>query len=321
MEGSSKDTMDTAGQHSAEKKDQGSTTNSEIASLLKTLAASVEKLTSAASDQPPAKRHRSRESYSNPASDIEDDEGEGEISTETRAAKCKMFLVSDETKALLQACFALPRPVSNKTRNAWVAQYGLAEGDVTKCPKLGTIIKNELPREALEVDRKLSRLQNFVLDATGPLAAAYDELVGENEAYPDPDRIQQAIQLSLRILGNASAQISQERRTKALSRLNPDLKSLVEDEDFSNTAPNLFGAGFEKKAKERSEAVTCLRKASSSDLKKMGEHNSRRFFQGSHPLWRGGRENAGRYHSEHYKNRQQRSLPPKNGTERRQTGQ
>lgn len=39
MEGSSKDTMDTAGQHSAEKKDQGSTSNSEIASLLKTLAA------------------------------------------------------------------------------------------------------------------------------------------------------------------------------------------------------------------------------------------------------------------------------------------
>ena len=127
------------------------------------------------------------------------------------------------------------------------------------------------------MDRKLSRLQNFVLDATGPLAAAYDELVGENEAYPDPDRIQQAIQLSLRILGNASAQISQERRTKALSRLNPDLKSLVEDEDFSNAAPNLFGAGFEKKAKERSKAVTCLRKASSSDLKKIGEHNSRRF--------------------------------------------
>ena len=40
---------------------------------------------------------------------------------------------------------------------------------------------------------------------------------------------------------------SQERRTKALSRLNLDLKSLVEDEDFSNAAPHLFGAGFEKR--------------------------------------------------------------------------
>ena len=57
----------------------------------------------------------------------------------------------------------------------------------------------------------------------------------------------------------------------------------MEDEDFSNAAPHLFGAGFEKKAKERSEAVTCLRKASSSDLKKMGEHNSHRFFQESRP--------------------------------------
>ena len=43
--------------------------------------------------------------------------------------------------------------------------------------------------------------------------------------------------------------------SKALSRLNPDLKSLVEDEDFSQVAPYLFGPGFEKKAKERSKAV------------------------------------------------------------------
>lgn len=116
--------------------------------------------------------------------------------------------MSDETKALLQACFALSRPASNKTRNAWVAQYRLTEGDETKCPKLDTItdLKNELPREALEVDRKLSRLQNFVLNATEPLAAAYDELVGENEEL-NLDRIQQAIQLALRILGNAPAQI------------------------------------------------------------------------------------------------------------------
>ena len=174
MEGSSKDTMNTARQHSTEKKDQGSTSNSEIASLLKTLAALVEKLTSAASDQLPAKCHRSRERVSNPALDTEDDEVKGERSTETRAAKSKTFLVSDETKPLLQVCFALSRPASNKTRNAWVAQYRLTEGDETKCPKLDTItdLKNELPRGALEVDRKLSRLQNFVLNATEPLTAA-----------------------------------------------------------------------------------------------------------------------------------------------------
>ena len=37
------------------------------------------------------------------------------------------------------------------------------------------------------------------------------------------------------------------------------MKSLVEDEDFSRAAPFLFGSGFEKKAKERTEAEERLR--------------------------------------------------------------
>ena len=62
---------------------------------------------------------------------------------------------------------------------------------------------NELPKDTLEADRKLSWLQNFVLDAAGPLAAAYDALMLEEE--PHPDKIIQLIQLSLRILGNTSS--------------------------------------------------------------------------------------------------------------------
>lgn len=42
---------------------------------------------------------------------------------------------------------------------------------------------------------KLSQLQNSVLNAEGPLAAAYDALMSEEE--PDPDKIMQHIQLSL----------------------------------------------------------------------------------------------------------------------------
>ena len=49
-----------------------------------------------------------------------------------------------------------------------------------------------------------------------------------------------------------------KRWLKALSRLNPDLKSLVEDKDFSQAAPYLFGPSFERKVKEMSEAVECL---------------------------------------------------------------
>ena len=56
-----------------------------------------------------------------------------------------------------------------------------------------------------------------------------------------------AIQQALMFLGNASAHFNLERRSKALSRLNPDLKSLVEYEEFLQMAPYLFGPGFKKK--------------------------------------------------------------------------
>ena len=104
------------------------------------------------------------------------------------------------------------------------------------------------------------------------LAAAHYHLGCTGD--PDPDCIQQAIQLALCILDNASAQFSQEPRSKALAGLNPDLKPLVEDEDFSKSAPFLFGPAFEKKAKERFETITCLRKAANAAKKRVEPSNS-----------------------------------------------
>ena len=59
-----------------------------------------------------------------------------------------------------------------------------------------------------------------------------------------------AIQQALVFLGNASAHFNLERRLKALirplRRLNPDLKLLVEDEEFLQMASYLFRPGFKK---------------------------------------------------------------------------
>ena len=158
-------------------------------------------------------------------------------------------------------------------RSTGITQFGVPQGKETRCLKIDTIIRNKLPRDTLEEDETLSRLQNFLLDAVGPLVAKHDDLVFLNDA----DHIQQAIQLALAILGNASAQFSQEQRSKALARLNPYLKSLVEDEDISKSPPLLFGPGFKKKAKERCEAITCLRRAANA-LKK-GVGHLKRFLE------------------------------------------
>ena len=164
-----------------------------------------------------------------------------------------IFEVSEPTKAFLQSAFCKVSPADNKTRRTWMDRFSVPEGDETCCLKLDSILKNELPKDAIEFDRKLSCLQNFVLDAAGPLVEAMEELTVPER--PDPEVVLWAIQQALVFIGNVLAHFTLKRRSKALSRLNPDLKSLVKDEDFSQAAPFLFGPGFEKKAKERSEAV------------------------------------------------------------------
>ena len=166
--------------------------------------------------------------------------------------------MSKPMQAFLKSAFCRARPTDNKTRRTWVECFSVLEGDETRCPKLESILKNELPNDAVELDRKFC-LQNFVLDIVGPL------MILEK---PDLDVVLSAIQQALMFLGNASAHFNMERRSKALSWLNLDLKSRVEDEDFSQAAPYLFGPGFKRKAKERSEAVKCLRKASSTRCSK-----------------------------------------------------
>ena len=140
-----------------------------------------------------------------------------------------------------------------------------------------------MPKKAVEVDQKLSRLQNFVPDAAKPLIAAHNELTTQD--VPDPGQVLKNIQLSLRFLGNTTAQFSQEWRSKALAYLNPDLKSLAKDKEFP-TPPFLFGPGFEKKANERSETVEFLRKAASSWKNGNGKP---RYFWSSHSQWGTGR--------------------------------
>ena len=68
-------------------------------------------------------------------------------------------------------------------------------------------------------------------------------------------------QLALKLLGNASMNISMEKCHKASTHLNAELSTLVEDEDsFKDVAPLLFGRGFDQKSKEHMAAIKSLNK-------------------------------------------------------------
>ena len=264
--------------------------------VLVSMSDTIQKLTSRLDDFvlrhnpdhiPPPKRSAISEEdgppvWSRQTEELEDDREETE-EADTKAMKARTFSVSTPTKAFLQASFCLPKPVDNPTRRSWVERFGLPSGDETRCPKMDGLIKGELGKEAVEANRKLSRLQNFTLDAAAPLVAALEELTERDEL--DPSTVSAAIQLSLRFLGNASAQFSVERCTRALPKFNPDLKSMAEEEDFSQAVPYLFGPGFEKKAKERTEALECLRKVAKPSINYSSASSQgpsrKKFFRGT----------------------------------------
>ena len=78
-----------------------------------------------------------------------------------RAKKAHTSMVPTATKAFLETSFCLPKPANNATRRSWLDKFGLLLGDETCCPKMDSLIKGELGKEALEADRKLLLLQNF----------------------------------------------------------------------------------------------------------------------------------------------------------------
>lgn len=186
---------------------------------------------------------------------------------------CQLNKVSEETEVLLKDAFS--KPVSNGTRRRWRKAYGMPACDSTKCPKLDNTVKAQLPKECKDADRPLARLQALLLDAVGPLSALLELHQG---GQLTPEKAVEATSQALRFLGNASANISVERRKRVANYLNKDLRTLIEDDSFSNAAPCLFGKDFEKSAKEHIDSVRSLRKMGTTN-----QGAGPKFFRPSRP--------------------------------------
>ena len=97
-------------------------------------------------------------------------------------------------------------------------------------------------------DAELARLQAFVLDPVGLLVEVLEGIDCESILVEDTCS---ALSESLRLLGNASGQISRLRRKRVLKAVNPDIQDLVdEDKPFTKASPYLFGSGFEARMNE-----------------------------------------------------------------------
>ena len=155
---------------------------------------------------------------------------------------------------------ALSHLLPNERRQGIKRKQPILDTSFTKCPKLDATILSRLPKTVKDADHNMVRLQTLTLDAASPLinlleSARKGTLMAKEAAESD----QQAIKL----LGNASANMSVERRRRAATHLNPELATLVEDEDvFADAAPILFSKSFDQRVKDHMESIRSLKETS-----------------------------------------------------------
>ena len=193
-------------------------------------------------------------------SQCSDEEGsDGDPTSEVEEHKssdtAEQFQLSEEGETFLETVFN--SKIEYSTRKAKLAKYGQLDFKWTRCPELGSVVKGILSNKALKQDKVSYRSQQLWLEAAGPLVAYLEKV------HAGTFSLQEAIpmlQSSLMLMGDASQHQSSMRRKDILHHLNPQLKRLMNESDFTGVQPYLFSEDFGIKAKEKLDAAAALRK-------------------------------------------------------------
>ena len=153
--------------------------------------------------------------------------------------------LSPTTAKLVEEAFS--HSIPNEKRISLKRKQPTPDTPHTKFPKLDPTIQSRLPKPAKDADRCLAKIQTLLLDAAAPLIPT---LEAARKGSLTPRDAAETAHLAFKLLGNASANISMERRLKASAHLNAELSTLVEDEDsFKDVAPLLLEEALIKRRK------------------------------------------------------------------------
>ena len=173
------------------------------------------------------------------------------------ATTSRLFNVSENTDKLLRESFL--KAIPNPTRKQLREKHGDPRCPPTKVPKLDKMVRDRMSQGTVKLDRSLARLQALCVDAAGPLAMLLEQA---EQGQLSMERSVTLAKLALRFVGNASVQISRERRKRAIEEMNSKLVELAEkDAIYEEAAPMLFGDQFAKEAKEREDQLRALDRA------------------------------------------------------------
>ena len=239
---------------------------------------------------PATKRPRGAENYSDGVVILEPDgtnpgtsHPTGEDDEDDELCHSARWQASEQLWAFLGT---LHKPLSAFERKAITRKYPRPDVDGVYTPSLDNYLPSLFPG-VKNVDKDSKFLQDRVLDSMGLVAMLFEHIYGFlAEAKPGENVILSYEQMkdlgaitsnAIRLLGNASALLSKERRKAVLNKINSKgtLSSLA-SEEFLQAGKSLFGEEFEARIKTRSETAKTLVSAAS-----VGQHSRpAQFFRG-----------------------------------------
>ena len=149
------------------------------------------------------------------------------------------FTLSKAGRAFMEAAFKTKLNATARQRK--ISKLGLPDCKWTKSPELEAFIASSIPKEVVKNDNTEQKIQKLWLEATSPLTAVVECSDSEDIS---PAEVIQGVRTVLVLLGNASQHHALQRRKMILQHLNPQLKSLVQDANFTDAPSSLFGAKF-----------------------------------------------------------------------------
>ena len=212
----------------------------------------------------------------------EEQEEGGEEEDGPPPAKKAKYMPSARTVKMLKA--VTEKPLKNEKRKKITTKYPLPSCDQAHTPKLDEDISCIVPKAAKTYDRYLSKLQQFSLDALGPITRLHEEILADEAV--NLTKAKEAVEAAIVLLGNATAHFSTERRKSMMKHLNKDLRPLCEGK-FPNRGPYLFGENFGAKAKKTADNIRALKGVSTGKnrFSRFGDSNKGKQPQSRRYSW------------------------------------
>ena len=156
------------------------------------------------------------------------------------------------------------RTLEEGEREAILKDFPKPNCKAAVAPRLDDQVKEQLKRKGRDpnfgAEKSLFKIQEHLLDVTGPLTCLWADLLNKDAGVTPEDTLL-LVQRALVLVGSVSHSITLERRKIAWLRINPKLKSLA-SEEYKERESNLFGPGFLAKASKRLEVEKTLDKVS-----------------------------------------------------------